>query len=112
MALGSTGTHGVWMMLVNPQRGATPANGITNIYKYRQVPLAGKRCLRPPHKAPYDLFHIVIYKWVYEDALDMLTFYSASILAIVVILHDALLLSALKACLHHNIARKAITNVL
>jgi hypothetical protein len=42
----------------------------------------------------------------------MLTFYSASTLTIVVIFHDALLLSALKACPHHNIARKAITNVL
>jgi IS605 OrfB family transposase len=48
VALGSTGTHEVRTTLMNPHRGATPLTGlqiITNIYKYRQVPLAGKRDL-------------------------------------------------------------------
>jgi len=38
MALGSTGAHGVWVMLVNPHRGPTPLTGLqifTNTTKYR-----------------------------------------------------------------------------
>jgi IS605 OrfB family transposase len=38
VALGSTGTHEVWVMLVNPHRGATPLTGLqifTNTVKYR-----------------------------------------------------------------------------
>jgi len=38
MALGSTGAHGVWAMLVNPHRGSTPLTGLqifTNTIKYR-----------------------------------------------------------------------------
>jgi IS605 OrfB family transposase len=38
MALGSTGAHGVWAMLVNPRRGSTPLTGLqifTNTTKYR-----------------------------------------------------------------------------
>ena len=38
VALGSTGTHEVWVMLVNPQRGATPLTKLqvfTNTIKYR-----------------------------------------------------------------------------
>ena len=38
VALGSTGTHEVWVMLVNPHRGATPLTEIqvfTNTIKYR-----------------------------------------------------------------------------
>jgi pyrroline-5-carboxylate reductase len=50
-------------------------------------------------------------EWVNEDTLDILTFYSASTPAIVVELYDVFLLSALKAGLPYNIARKAIANV-
>ena len=38
MALGSTGAHGVWGMLVNPRRGSTPLTGLqifTNTIEYR-----------------------------------------------------------------------------
>jgi IS605 OrfB family transposase len=38
MALGSTGAHVVWAMLVNPRRGSTPLTGLqifTNTIKYR-----------------------------------------------------------------------------
>jgi IS605 OrfB family transposase len=38
VALGSTGTHEVWVKLVNPHRGATPLTGLqvfTNTIKYR-----------------------------------------------------------------------------
>jgi IS605 OrfB family transposase len=38
VALGSTGAHGVWVMLVNPHRGPTPLAGLqvfTNTIKYR-----------------------------------------------------------------------------
>jgi IS605 OrfB family transposase len=38
VALGSTGTHEVWVKLVNPHRGATPLTGLqisTNTVKYR-----------------------------------------------------------------------------
>jgi hypothetical protein len=38
MAFGSTGTHGVWVKLVNPHRGATPLTEIqifTNNIEYR-----------------------------------------------------------------------------
>jgi len=37
VALGSTGTHGVWVMLVNPHRGPAPQtclNLSTAIHKY------------------------------------------------------------------------------
>ena len=37
-ALGSTGAHGVWGMLVNPRRGSTPLTGLqifTNTIEYR-----------------------------------------------------------------------------
>lgn len=50
-------------------------------------------------------------EWVDEEVLDMLTFYSASTPAIVVELFDAFMLSALKAGLPHNIARKAFSSV-
>ena len=38
VALGSTGTHEVWVKLMNPHRGATPLTELqifTNIIKYR-----------------------------------------------------------------------------
>jgi len=37
VALGSTGAHGVWVMLVNPHRGATPLteSQFTNNIEYR-----------------------------------------------------------------------------
>ena len=34
VALGSTGTHGVWVKLVNPHRGATPLTVLDGICKY------------------------------------------------------------------------------
>lgn len=51
-------------------------------------------------------------EWVDEEVLDMLTFYSASTPAIVVELFDAFMLSALKAGLPHDIAKKALSSVL
>jgi hypothetical protein len=42
VALGSTGAHEVWVKLVNPHLGPT-TNGNSSIYRYHQIPLAGKR---------------------------------------------------------------------
>jgi pyrroline-5-carboxylate reductase len=50
-------------------------------------------------------------EWVGEELLDILTFYSASTPAIVAELYDVFLLSALKAGLPYNIAKKAIAYV-
>jgi hypothetical protein len=41
MVLGSTGTHEVWVKLVNPQR-CNPANMFKTNYSYSQILKAGK----------------------------------------------------------------------
>ena len=50
-------------------------------------------------------------EWVDEKILDMLTFYSASTPAMVAELFDAFLLSALRAGVPYNIAKKALSTV-
>ncbi len=50
-------------------------------------------------------------EWVDEETLNMLTFYSASTPAMVAEIFDAFLLSALKAGLQYNIAKKALSTV-